>query len=136
MRFKFAINLLPILGFGFSLSLGLVRLVTSEKCDEPVYTGPESSDCEGCPVARTSEEVAAINVEYDSRLFLNERKRYLCTEDYPNYRDKCYHHWVMERYAIEYERAGLFAPGSPEREAADVRAKIILKEVMQWAHEL
>lgn len=130
MQFTYSISLLP------TLCLGLIGSVSSEKCDGPIYTGPQNSFCEGCPVARTAAEVAAVNVEYDSRLYSNEEKRYLCTLDYPDYRDKCYHFWVIERYAIESERAELFAPGSPEREAADARAKIILQEVLQSDHEL
>lgn len=134
MRLTYSFFPLPTLYL--SLGLGVIGSVISEKCNEPVYTGPQNSSCEGCPVARTAAEIAAVNAEYDSRLYFNEEKRYLCTVDYPDYRDKCYHFWVIERYAIESERAELFAPGSPEREVADARAKIILQEVLQSDHEL
>ena len=101
-------------------------------CDEPVLTLTDvNGPCEGCPTARTPEEVEAVNVEYDSRLFLNERNRYLCTEDYPSYRDKCYHYWVVGRYDIECGRANRFEPGSAERKAADARVKVVMQEVIQ-----
>ena len=128
MRFtarKATTYLLPFL-------LGILNQANARpKCSEPILKVSDvSGPCEGCPTASTPEEIDAVNAEYDSQLFLNEQNRYLCMEEYPAFRAKCYCHSVVERATIESGRAYRFEPGSAEREAADARVELIIQEIL------